>query len=354
MIIHEDRFVHKRMIYGVYRRNQVQHTDKKKSWGQAVRDLHAKSKRDYPVKALCILFGKTKQAYYKYNEDQIAARIAQESFVINFIKEIREKKDHGIGGTKLWHMYKRRFARDKTIGRDGFEEVVNRNGLKVRNKVRKPRTTDSTHGLPTYGNLIKNFIPTGPNQLWVSDITYIMILEGDDNYWFCYLTIIMDAYTEEIKGYCVGDTLETRYSIIALEIALKSLEGQDREGSPLIHHSDRGVQYASSKYISLLTGSRIRISMTESSDPKENPQAERIHSTIKNEILHGLEFHSMKEVEEAVKGAVDFYNNERPHMSVGMMTLSEASSSNGERDMKWTSYRERAIKRSLEGENRRK
>ncbi len=274
--------------------------------------------------------------------------MAQESFVIDYINEIREK-DHGIGGMKIWHMYKRKFARNMPIGRDRFEEVVNRNGLKVRNKVRKPKTTDSTHGLPTYPNLIKNFIPTGPNQLWVSDITYIMILEGNNNnYWFCYLTTIMDAYSEEIKGYCVGDTLETRYSIVALEIALKRLEGQNREGVPLIHHSDRGTQYASSKYISLLTGSSIGISMTESSDPKENPQAERIHSTIKNEIFYGLKFHSMKEVEEAVKGAVDFYNNERPHMSVGMMTPSEASKSTGERDMKWTSYRERAIKRSLE------
>ena len=155
-------------------------------------DLHAKSKRDYPVEALCMLFGKTKQAYYKYNEDRMTTRMAQESFAISFIKEIREK-DHGIGGKKLWYMYKRRFAGNKPLGRDRFEEVVNRNGLKVRNKVRKPRTTDSTHGLPTYPNLIRNFIPTGRNQLWVSDITYITILDGKSNYWFCYLTIIMDA-----------------------------------------------------------------------------------------------------------------------------------------------------------------
>lgn len=313
-------------------------------------DLHAKSKRDYPVEALCILFGKTKQAFYKYNEDRMMVRMAQESFAINFIKEIRTK-DHGIGGMKFWHMYKRRFAGTKPIGRDRFEEVVSRNGLKVRNKVRKPRTTDSNHGLPTYTNLIKNFIPTGPNQLWVSDITYITTLDSDNNYWFCYLTIILDAYSEEIKGYCVGDTLETRYSIFALKMALKSLQGQNREGSCLIHHSDRGVQYASNKYISLLTGNRIRISMTESGDPRENPQAERIHGTIKNEIFHGCEFHSMFEVEEAVKKAVVFYNNERPHMSVGMMTPKEASGSNGERDMRWNSYRELAIKQSLEAKN---
>lgn len=89
-----------------------------------------------------------------------------------------------------------------------------------------------------------------------------------------------------------GDSLETKYSITALKMTLKSLEGQDREAIQLIYHSDRGVQYASSKYVSLLKASRIRISMTENGDPKENPQAERINSTIKNEILFESEFHS--------------------------------------------------------------
>jgi hypothetical protein len=216
-------------------------------------DLHAKSKRDNPVEALCMLFGKTKQAYYKYNEERMTIRMAQEAFAVDFIKEIREK-DHGIGGMKLWHMYKRKFVGNSPLGRDRFEDVVDKNGLKVRHKVRKPRTTDSSHGLPTYPNLIKDFIPAARNQLWVSDITYVTIFEADNHYRFCYLTIIMDAYTEEIKGYCVGDSLETKYSIIALKMALKSLDGQNREESRLIHHSDRGVQYASSKYISLLKG----------------------------------------------------------------------------------------------------
>ncbi|MGB4576859.1 MAG: IS3 family transposase [Paludibacter sp.] len=300
------------------------------------------------MEALCRLFGKTKQAYYKYNEERMTIRMAQEAFAVDFIKEIREK-DHGMGGMKLWYMYKRKFAGNSPMGRDRFEDVVDKYGLKIRFKVRKPRTTDSTHGLPTYPNLIREFIPTAANQLWVSDITYIVIFEGDNHYRFCYLTIIMDAYTEEIKGYCVGDSLETRYSIIALKMALKSLEGQDQEGIRLIHHSDRGVQYVSSKYVSFLEAGIISISMTENGDPKENPQAERINSTIKNEILLGSEFHSKKEVEEAVKGAVDFYNNERPHMSIGMMTPVEASQCNGERDMRWTSYRELAIKKkSLE------
>ena len=92
------------------------------------------------------------------------AKVAQEDFVLQFIKEIREV-DRGIGGMKLWLMYQRKFGMNEPIGRDRFEDIVDKYGLKVRMKVRKPKTTDSTHGLPVYPNLIKDFIPTAPNQL---------------------------------------------------------------------------------------------------------------------------------------------------------------------------------------------
>ena len=93
-------------------------------------DLHAKTKRDYPVEKLCRLFGKTKQAYYKYNEERMMTRISQEAFVVDFIKKVREK-DHGIGGMKIWQMYKRKFAGDSPLGRDRFEDIVDKYGLKV-------------------------------------------------------------------------------------------------------------------------------------------------------------------------------------------------------------------------------
>lgn len=131
--------------------------------------------------------------------------MAQEAFAVDFIKETR-KKDYDMGGRKLWYMYKRTFIGNNPLGRDRFEDVVDRYGLKVRLKIRKPKTTDFTHGLPTYPNLIKDLIPTMP---------------------------------------------------------------------------------------------------------------------------------------KAVTKAVDFYNNERPHMNIGMMTPVEAAQSNGERDMRWISYRER-------------
>lgn len=166
-------------------------------------------------------------------------------------------------------------------------------------------------------------------------------MDDDFRYHFCYLSLILDAYSEEIVGWSVGPTLDTDYPMAALRMALKRIEGKEIN---LIHHSDRGCQYASREYVNMLREHGIQVSMTESGDPKDNAQAERINNTMKNELLKGKVFRSIEEVIAAVALAVDFYNNRRPHMSIGMMTPTEASESTGDRDMRWKSYRHLAIK----------
>jgi len=265
------------------------------------------------------------------------------SFALDYVREVREK-DPGIGGTKMWHMYKMKFSpMGDVMGRDRFEDMINDYGLKVRNRIRKPRTTDSTHGLPTYPNLVKDLIPIRPNQLWVSDITYVEIWLEDGTYFFSYVTLIMDAYTKEIIGWNVGDSLATEHTMKALKMALKRVEVE--ENLDLIHHTDRGIQYASREYTSKLMEKGIRISMTETGDPKDNAMAERINNTLKNELLKGFRPHSIDELRMAIANAVEFYNYERPHMSINMMTPAEAAMCTGEIDKCWTSYREEAIKR---------
>lgn len=180
-------------------------------------------------------------------------------------------------------MYRRDFQENNPVGRDWFADIINRHGLKVRQKVGKPRTTDSSHGLPTYPNLIRDFIPSNPDQLWASDITYIIVWPDESHYMFCYLSLILDAYTEEIVGWSVGPTLEATYPVEALKMALRRVDG--KSGIRLIHHSDRGCQYASSDYVNLLNDRHIRISMTESGDPKDNAQAERVNNTVKTNSL---------------------------------------------------------------------
>ena len=246
-----------------------------------MRDLRAKDSGRYNVRGLCVLFGKSKQAYYQYDEDLALGKAAREEFALEYIRGVRAS-DPGIGGVKLWHMYRKEFSCDGPIGRDRFCRIIDENRLKVRQRRRKPRTTDSTHGLPTYPNLVKDFIPSAPNQLWISDITYIQVMDGACGYHFCYLSLILDAYSEEIAGWSVGPTLDTEYPIAALRMALKRIEGKV--------------------------------------------------------------FHSLEEVIAATALAADFYNNRRPHMSIGMMTPAEASETSGDRDMRWKSYRMMAIK----------
>ena len=161
-------------------------------------------------------------------------------------------------------------------------------------------------------------------------------------YDFCYLSVVTDYYTKEIIGWCVGETLEAKFAIEALRMALKRIDGQQVRN--LIHHSDRGVQYASFAYTDILRENNISISMTECGDPKENAVAERVNGIIKNELLMGMTFCSIEEVRNAVKVAVDFYNNERPHMSLDWKTPAEAALCTGEFKKKWKSYREIAIK----------
>ena len=158
--------------------------------------------------------------------------------------------------------------------------------------------------------------------------------------------MILDAYTKEIIGWSVGESLETTYPIKALKMALQRIE--NTEITDLIHHSDRGCQYASYEYTNLLREHSIRISMTESGDPKDNAQAERINNTMKNELLLGKRFFSIEQVIDAVSKAVDFYNNRRPHMSINMMTPAQAAICEGEIDKWWHSYREDAIKAKAE------
>lgn len=300
--------------------------------------------RHYAVTDLCALSGVTRQAFYKHDDDLLFRRLAKEQFVVQFVLGIREK-DPRIGADKLWLMYRARFSDEYRVGRDVFRSILHERGLNVRQRQRATRTTDSRHSLPVYPNLVKDVIPMRPNQIWVSDITYIAMEDATARlgYRFCFLTIIMDAYSKRIVGWQVAPTLEAAYSIKALRMAIGTLPESFEE--TLIHHSDRGCQYASADYIKVLTRSRITPSMTESGNPKDNAMAERINSTVKNELLHGQAFASIRQVTEAVKKAVQFYNEERPHSSIDYHTPNEAHAMQGEMKRHWHSWREDAIKK---------
>ncbi len=292
----------------------------------------------YHTKALCGLFGVSKQAYYQYLDHGLE-NAAKVQFVLEYVHEIRGK-DPGIGGEKLWVMYKSYFGVEYSLGRDSFCRILCVYGLTIRKRRKRIRTTDSNHPYLLYPNQIQDLIMEHPNQVWVSDITYIRIREK-----FCFLSLITDAYDKEIVGYYVAPTLQTEFTIRALQQALSRIEEADR--LDLIHHSDRGVQYASDSYTRLLKENHIRISMTEKGDPKENAIAERVNGILKHEFLEYRDFKDIEEVRTAVAEAVEFYNTQRPHKSLDMMTPMEASLMNGPIKKRWRSYREEYLQNNL-------
>lgn len=241
-------------------------------------------------------------------------------------------------------MYMKEFGSESAIGRDRFCEIFDRYGYKLRRRRRTTRTTDSTHGNPTYPNLIKSMIPTRIGEVIVSDITYIPLIDaisGDRT--FCYASLVLDSYTKILLGHSIGPTLETIYPLEALYMAIDILLAHGVNLSATIHHSDRGTQYTSADYIEVLHQYQMRISMTESGNPKDNPEAERINNTLKNELFKDKVFNSIEEVREAMEAAIPFYNNERPHRSIEMLAPMEAAGRTGRFKRGWTSYREKAI-----------
>ena len=217
-------------------------------------------------------------------------------------------------------------------GRDAFIEILRKNGLMVHIRRRKRyKTTDSNHHYRKYPNLIKDVVPHRPNEIWVSDITYIETEEG-----VCYLSLITDAYSHKIVGWALGPTLETIYPLEALRIALATID--EETAHRLIHHSDRGCQYCSDAYVSELKSHGISISMTQSGDPLENAIAERANGILKGEWLYKMTIPTRADCKVELTRIIDFYNTQRPHMSIGWQTPEQAHSQHGEQQRCWKNY----------------
>jgi len=220
------------------------------------------------------------------------------------------------------------FQNDWVPGRDAFLRIMHEFGLTLQRP--KPRhTTNSNHRYRKYKNLIKGFVPTRPNQLWVSDITYIDLAIG-----CCYLHLVTDAYSHKIIGWCLSPTLEAKYTIEALQMAME--QATEEEMNHLIHHSDRGVQYCSNAYTDLLKEHKVEISMTEDYKPTDNAIAERVNGILKTEVIYREQrFKTIDDARDRISGFIRFYNDKRPHSSIGYNVPSEAHRQTGEQQRMW-------------------
>lgn len=236
-----------------------------------------------------------------------------------------------MGGRKLWHIISQQIPTNQQIGRDAFFDLLRDQALLVHKRKTRAYTTDSHHWLHKYPNLTKEFIPLRPNQLWVSDITYLRVEKK-----FLYLFLITDAYSRKIIGWQLSDTIEAHNAVLALNMAISQLPDDHGE---LIHHSDRGIQYCSLKYVKCLKKHYINISMTENGDPYENAIAERVNGILKTEWLYDMSLKGYVDTKKAIKSIVGIYNNERPHSSIEMLTPSQAHLMSGELNRRWKSHR---------------
>jgi putative transposase len=281
---------------------------------------------------LCGWFGITRQAYYQNVWNGIDISI-EEDLLLTEVSEIR--KSHKRMGTRKLHAKLQTFMLEHQIkmGRDALFDLLASNHMLVRKRKRRVHTTQSHHWLRKYANLIHGLIPTAPNQIWVSDITYWKISDG-----YVYISFITDAFSRKIVGYHVAQTLETVETIQALKMALSGFSMEPESHFQLIHHSDRSVQYCSHDYVKLLQDYHIQISMTENGDPLENAIAERLNGILKDEYLTDSPVKSILEARPVLANAVYLYNEDRPHMSIGNHYPSHVHQQSLETVRLWKNY----------------
>jgi len=279
---------------------------------------------------LCRLLGITRQAYYQHFWQQEATGI-EENLVLKQVGFIRT--DHrAIGGRKLYELLQSFFLEHQIkMGRDALFDLLASNGLLIKKKRRRFVTTFSNHWLRKWPNLIREMDVNRVNQIWVSDITYWKVAGS-----YLYISLITDAYSHKIVGYHLAETLESIETMNALKMALKELP-EELTGN-LIHHSDRGLQYCSENYVKLLQDKGIQISMTENGDPLENAIAERINGILKGEYLKHYQINTLEQAKELLHHSVKLYNEQRPHLSIGLLTPDLVHSKNLQTDKLWKNY----------------
>lgn len=265
------------------------------------------------ISQLCEHFGVKRDSYYKYQRRKNRA-IATKETVLLMVKERRRDLPRE-GGKKMYKAIKEDILKKEIkLGRDGLFTILREQDLLVKRKRSFVKTTNSYHKFHKYKNLIKDIKINRPNQVWVSDITYIRLTHGH-----CYLALITDVYSRKIVGYDVSNSLELAGCLRALQIAMR----QARHVQGLIHHSDRGLQYCSNQYVEQLKKHNINISMTEENHCYENAIAERVNGILKDEFYLDQNFANVELARKASENAIKMYNNKRLHLSLGYKTPNE-------------------------------
>ena len=279
---------------------------------------------------LCRLSGKTRHVY----SDSLwrkESSLVKEDVILQEVLNIR--KDLPRLGTRKLHflLQNKLIAHHISFGRDYLFDLLAEHKLLIRQRKRKVITTDSRHWMRKYNNLTKEVNINRPEQVWVSDITYIRLT----NQWG-YLSLITDAYSRKIMGYSFRQDLAAEGCIKALKMALNNR----MYNQPIIHHSDRGSQYCSHNYVDLLLKNNIAISMTENGDPYENALAERINGIIKTEFNLYASAVGFEQTKLQIDKSIYAYNQLRPHASCDYLTPNQAHEQTEKLKKRWKNYKQ--------------
>lgn len=288
-------------------------------------------KQDFPklgIAVLCRLFGKTRHAYYDclWRKER---SLVKEDIILQEVLAIRKDLPR-LGTRKLHYVVQNKLSSHQiAFGRDYLFDLLSEHKLLIRQRKRKAITTDSRHWMRKYSNLVKGLVITRPEQVWVSDITYIRLT----NQWG-YLSLITDAYSRKIMGYSFRQDLAAEGCINALKMALNNRLYNES----IIHHSDRGSQYCSHNYIDLLVKNNMAISMTENGDPYENALAERVNGIIKTEFNLYYSSLGFDQTGHQISKSIGSYNELRPHASCDYLTPNKAHLQSEKLNKRWKNY----------------
>lgn len=264
---------------------------------------------------MCKLFGISRNAYYK-GINQFHLLNHEEEVILSFILNHRKSMPR-IGTRKLLFLIKQDLDQSNIkCGRDRLFDILRNNCLLVGKKKNFTKTTNSLHRYRKYPNRIKNIQFDAPEQLWVSDITYIKTKSE-----VMYLALITDAVSKKIMGYNIDDNMRVDSCLKALEMALNN---RSHHSPHTFHHSDRGLQYCSPRYTDVLEKNNFSISMTENHDPYENAVAERVNGILKNELGLDSVFENQKHAISETKKAIEIYNLFRPHLTCDFLVPDKA------------------------------
>lgn len=253
---------------------------------------------EYPVRLLCSLWGLPPSSYYyrPQPEEDLAVLVQMEDVLREFptYGYRRMTVELARRGTVVNHKRVSRLMREHDL-------------IQVARK--RPHTTDSNHGWPRYPNLLKDCEVVRPDQVWCADITYVQLRQG-----YVYLAILLDVCTRSIRGWCLDRSLSSDLALTALRQALA-------HHRPETHHSDQGVQYAASGYVALLQALGVQVSMAAPGRPTENPYAERVICTIKEEEVWLNEYENLAHARACIGRFInDVYQTKRIHSALGYLT----------------------------------